>query len=134
MRSAGGYLGANITEAWKRKYQVILHLPELLSSNSSEGLAGASWEDTPNDEYVRHGRIHITRFQDVRRPPRLGGIVLQSQNLPSYRFDDPDAQAVLIHRQKKRKVEKQVKVDQGTGSLGEDVVMSESTEDREVVS
>jgi len=49
-------------------------------------------------------------------------------------FDDPDAQAVLIHRQKKRKVEKLVKVDQGAGSPGEDVVMSESTVDRAAVS
>ena len=27
MKSAGGYLGANITEAWKRKYQVQFHPP-----------------------------------------------------------------------------------------------------------
>ena len=65
MKSAGGYLGANITESWKRKYQVKLYSSTLVSSNSPEGLAGASWKDTPNDEHVWHGRIHITRFQDV---------------------------------------------------------------------
>jgi len=65
MKSAGGYLGANITEAWKRKYQVKCHSSTLFSSNSPEGLAGASWKDAPNDEYVRHRRIHIARIQDV---------------------------------------------------------------------
>ena len=131
MKSAGGYLGANITEAWKRKYQVILRLSELISSNSSKGLVGTSWKDTPNDEYVGHGRVRITRFQDVRCSLRRGEFTLPSQYFLSCRFDDPDAQAILIHRQKKRKIEKPVKVDQGaTESLGEDVVMSESTEDR----
>lgn len=79
MKSAGGYLGANITEAWKRKYQVILPPPELLSSNSSKGLVGASWKDAPDDEYVGHRRVRITRFQNVRCSLRLGEFTFSSQ-------------------------------------------------------
>lgn len=40
-------------------------------------------------------------------------------------FDDPDAQAILIHRQKKRKLEKPVGAQEATESAGEDVRMSE---------
>lgn len=65
MKSAGGYLGANITEAWKRKYQVEFYQPARVLSTSHVRCSGASWEDTPNDEHVWHRRIYLTRFQDV---------------------------------------------------------------------
>jgi len=82
MKSAGGYLGANITEAWKRKYQVKFHSSTLFSSSSPEGLAGASWKDTPNDEYVRYGRIHIARIQDVRTSSTLANLHFRSDVSP----------------------------------------------------
>ena len=40
-------------------------------------------------------------------------------------FDDPGAQAILIHRQKKRKEEKPVEVQEVADSTGDDVAMSE---------
>ena len=46
-----------------------------------------------------------------------------------HRFDDPDAQAILIHRQKKRKFGKPAEAQGMAESPGEDVVMmSESVE------
>jgi len=95
MKSAGGYLGANITEAWKRKYQV---LP---------------------------GRTH-----PMMNMSGTGGYVLHAFKI----FDDPDAQAILVHRQKKRKVEKPAEAQGTTESPGEDVVMSELTEDKQAAS
>ncbi|KAF9785778.1 Gcd10p-domain-containing protein [Thelephora terrestris] len=85
MKAAGGYLGMNITEAWKRKYQV---LP---------------------------GRTH-----PLMNMSGTGGYILHALKI----FDDPNAQAILIHRQKKRKTEKPDEAQ----AVGEDVAMSDSTE------
>jgi len=86
MKSAGGYLGANVTEAWKRKYQV---LP---------------------------GRTH-----PMMNMSGTGGYILHAFKI----FDDPDARAILIHRQKKRKAEIPAEVEVVTASPGEDVTMSD---------
>jgi hypothetical protein len=43
-------------------------------------------------------------------------------------FDDPDAQGILVHRQKKRKVEKPVEPQLVTEPTGDDAVMAELTE------
>jgi hypothetical protein len=50
------------------------------------------------------------------------------------RFDDPDAQAILIHRQKKRKIGKPAEAQGTAESPGEDVMMSESLEDKQTTS
>jgi len=93
MRGAGGYLGTNITEAWKRKYQA---LP---------------------------GRTH-----PMMNMSGTGGYILHAFKI----FDDPDAQAILVHRQKKRKLEKLVGAQAVAESVGDDVVMSELTEDEQI--
>lgn len=116
----------NITEAWQRKYQVEPQRAAWTPSNLPGRFTGASWEDTSDDEHVRYGRVHLARFQDVSHTLFLGDFTLQFQHLRS--FDDPDAQAVLVHRQKKRKVEKPVEDQAVTEPNGDDVVMSEFTE------
>lgn len=91
MKSAGGYLGANVSEAWKRKYQV---LP---------------------------GRTH-----PIMNMSGTGGYILHAFKI----FDDPDAQAILVHRQKKRKVEKETEAQATSESAGEDIVMSEESREQ----
>lgn len=59
-----------------------------------------------------------------------GGHILHAFKI----FDDPNAQGILVHRQKKRKVDNPAEEQVGTKSAGEDVVMSESTEDRQAPS
>jgi len=95
MKSAEGYLGANITEAWKRKYQV---LP---------------------------GRTH-----PMMNMSGTGGYILHAFKI----FDDPDAEAILIHRQKKRKVDKSTDIQGTANPSGEDIIMSESIKDEQAAS
>ena len=83
MRNAGGYLGTNITEAWKRKYQVRSHPSMRVSSNSPERLAGAPRKDTPDNEHVWHWRVYLARFQDVCYSFYLGPICTPVLTSPS---------------------------------------------------
>jgi len=71
--------------------------------------------------------LHAFKMYVFPLPRRIYTPVLTS---PLCRFDDPDAQAILIHRQKKRKIGKTAEAQGTAESSGEDVaMMSELVED-----
>lgn len=80
MRTAGGYLGANITEAWKRKYQVSsTHCAGLVKTHV-EGLQVLPGRTHPMMNMSGTGG-HLLHAFKMYVIPRLGASVLTPSQL-----------------------------------------------------